>query len=124
MTQVEMEDGAKHITLHCHGIKVVLIDPDPNYTLREVWQGGSITSDMKEICEHCKDPNCELDCPDYMEWANDRDEGVVLQRIKDKCEWIAHRAAADTLESIILAHAMAGITRVYYIGSCYGWYHY
>jgi len=110
MTKVELKDeNEKHITLPCFSIKVILVERDHNYSLREVWLSGSITSDLKEVCEHCNDINCELNCPDYNEWASDRDEGVVLQRIEDKNEWIAHRAAADTLESFILNAAIAGI---------------
>ena len=89
----------KTIELPCYGIKVILIDDG----------GGSISSDMKETCPYCDDPNCEMDCEQFQEHCSDRDMDEQQEKQAERYEFLCHRAAVDALESIILGHAIAGI---------------
>jgi len=107
--KVVLIDGVKTINLPCFGIVVVLTELDPEHSLREVWLGGSISSDLKEVCEHCGDSLCEMECPEFGEYATDRDPDIVHAKHEEKYEFQKHRVAADTMESFILAHAMQGL---------------
>jgi len=89
----------KTIKLPCFGIVVTLTD-DGN---------GSITSDLKETCPYCNDPACDMNCPDFGEHCSDRDKEEQIRKQSEMYEFLCHRAAQDALESMILAHAIAGI---------------
>ena len=99
----------KKIETGCHGIVVELIDETPHSLTPNTFKGGSITSDLKEVCSHCEDPNCDFDCPEAAEWTSDRDVDIC----NDKCEELensrSYNHMMDALESMILAHACAGI---------------
>jgi hypothetical protein len=88
------------IKLPCYGI-IVTLSSDKG--------GAAITSDMQETCPYCKDPACDMDCPDFMEHCSDRDIGIQQTKEAERYEFLCHRAATDALESIILGHAGAGI---------------
>jgi hypothetical protein len=90
----------KDIELPCYGIIV---------TLASDKGGEAITSDMHEACPYCKDPACDMDCPDFMEHCSDRDKEEQQKKQAERYEFLCHRAATDALESIILGHAGAGI---------------
>jgi hypothetical protein len=97
----------KTIRIPSHNIEINLVDPDPEK--EGLWLGGSISSDLKEICPHCNDPKCEMDCPQFGEYCTDRDTDIVAQKEKERIDFQRHRAAIDALESLILGHACAGI---------------
>lgn len=99
----------KTITLPCHNIVVILLDEELHALTPSKWGGGSITSDMKEICKYCEDINCEMDCPEYKEYASDRDTDIVAERLEERTEFQKGKSAINIIESMILAHAIAGI---------------
>jgi hypothetical protein len=85
------------ITLPCHGIEVKLGPPDPQRP--GAFQGGVITSNLKEPCPHCGQEDCQFDC-DGSQGADDehaRDDGRI-----------AYNAAIDGIEALILSAAVAG----------------
>ena len=89
----------KNIELPCFGIKVNLTKDG----------GGSISSDLKETCPYCKNPNCDMSCPEFQEHCSDRDIDIQNMKKLERYEFLCHRAAIDALESIILGHAVAGV---------------
>lgn len=90
----------KTIKLPCFGIEI---------TFASKKGGASITSDMKETCPYCFDPNCDMDCPEFMEHCSDRDMDMQMDKQAERYEFLCHRAAVDAIESMILGHAIAGI---------------
>ena len=99
----------KNIKLPCYGIKVNLIDEEIHSLTPNRWGGGAITSDMKETCPYCNDPNCGMDCPDFAEHCSDRNADEQIRKYEERVRFLAYRVATNALGSIILAHAMAGI---------------
>jgi hypothetical protein len=97
------------ITLPCFGITIILLDPELHALVANRYGGGSITSDLKETCPYCEDPDCMMDCPDFGEYCSDRDKDEQSRKENERYEFLAHRAAADTIESMVLSHAVAGI---------------
>lgn len=93
------ESGERTIELPCYGIIVNLTGDG----------GADITSDMAETCPYCNDPACDMGCPDFGEHCSDRDKDEQLRKSNERFEFLRHRAAIDALESLILAHAGAGI---------------
>jgi hypothetical protein len=71
--------------------------------------GGSIISDLKETCPYCKDPDCTMNCFEFQEHCSDRDLEAQQVKQSERYEFLCHRAAVDALESMVLAHAVAGI---------------
>ncbi len=102
-------DKIKRIKLSVGKINITLIDPDPN--TEKAWQGGSIKSDIKEICPYCKDIDCDMDndCIEFAEHCTDRDIDCFNEKKAERIEFVRHRGAADAIESMVLAHAVAGI---------------
>jgi hypothetical protein len=68
----------KVIKLPCFGITVELDKGDAERP--ELHLGGSITSDLKESCEHCENSLCNFDCFEAQEWASDRDLDLQSQK--------------------------------------------
>lgn len=70
---------------------------------------GSILSSMAEKCPFCDLPQCGMDCGDAEEWISDRD--FDIQRLKEGKvrNFQLQKAAFDSIESLILACACAGI---------------
>lgn len=100
----------KTIKLDCYGIVIILTGPEP-IPIGGLWRWGSgtITSDMKEVCKYCQDPDCLMDCPEYKEYASDRDTDIVAERLEERAEFQRHRGMIDVLEALTLHHAVAGI---------------
>ncbi len=109
MTHVELKDGVKHIDLSCHGIKVILIDEELHALAPSRWGGGSITSEAKEVCKHCEDPACEMDCPEFGEHCTDRDPDMFRDKADERNGFLAFNGGVDAITSMVLAHAMAGL---------------
>ena len=89
----------KTIKLPCYGIEISPTEDG----------GGSISSDLKEICPHCKDLLCDFDCEEAQEWASDRDmdcQDDKNEELRDKRDY---NRMIDVIESMVLAHAVAGI---------------
>lgn len=102
-----MDDEQITVELNVHGIVLTGFESDiENYC---AYDGGTVTSDLLETCPHCNDPACEMDCPEYKEYATDRDTSIVAQRLEERTEFQKHRAAAHTIESMVLAHWCAGV---------------
>ena len=93
-------DTPTEIKLPCFGI-IVTLSSDKG--------GAAVTSDMKETCSYCKDPACDMDCPQFQEHCSDRDLEEQQRKQAERYEFLAHRAAVDALESIIMAHAGCGV---------------
>jgi len=87
------------IELPCYGIVVDLTGDG----------GGSISSDVKEVCEHCKDPECDMDCMDFGEYCSDRDMEAQQKKQEERDGFVAYNGGVDAITSMILAHAIAGI---------------
>ena len=86
----------KTIELSCYEI-IIQLDKSVD-TPDGRWDGGNlIHSKLKDECPACKNPNCYAHCEESTETDD---------------EWLnRHRwnTAMDALESMILAHAIAGI---------------
>jgi len=65
--------------------------------------GGTITSDMKEGCPFCGQTDCDFSCDESQADGFD-DDGLW-----DNENRIKYNISIDALESLILAHACAGI---------------
>tara|TARA_R110000824_G_scaffold201667_2_gene385749 strand:- start:3796 stop:4161 length:366 start_codon:yes stop_codon:yes gene_type:complete len=89
---VEVSSSTK-VMLGCFGIVLELNDEG----------GGTISSDLKESCPYCDCIECNADCDGS---AGDID-GLEDQDDLDSRN--RYNAAIDGLESLILAHAFAGI---------------
>lgn len=79
------------------------------------WGAAHLIGGLKETCTHCEDPRCDWDCMDALEWASDRD---IDYQNKNNEELESHKNfnyAVDALESLILAHAQAGVDVTSYI---------
>lgn len=86
----EAESGERTIKLPCYGIIVNLTGDG----------GASITSDLHEVCPYCEDPACDMYCENFDDTTKTR-----LERV----DFLRHRAAIDAIESLVMAHAVAGI---------------
>ncbi len=104
----ESEDRETHIELPCHNIKIILLDRE-QHADADRWGGGSITSDAKEVCKHCEDPDCDMDCPEFGEYCTDRDPDMFRDKADERNGFLAFNGGVDAITSMILAHAMAGI---------------
>ena len=93
------------IKLPCFGIDITLIGSEDNFG----WDRGSIKSDLKEVCPYCNNPQCDMDCPQFLEHVSDRDTGIQKEKEQEVIEFQKHRAIADTIESLVLAHTIAGV---------------
>jgi len=72
--------------------------------------GGTIeTSGLKEECPHCNEVSCEGDCFDALEHIQDRDLDERNRKQKEVNNRNIFNGMMDTIESMILAHAVAGI---------------
>jgi RNA polymerase subunit RPABC4/transcription elongation factor Spt4 len=71
---------------------------------------AAISSDLKELCPHCQDSECYFTCeksqviPDcqFSEIAKEEED----EKVQSRHVW---NSAMDAIESLILAHACAGI---------------
>lgn len=89
--QAEQDDSTE-IHLSVHGIVITLVDNQGDR-----WGGGSIVSDLKEKCPCCGQVDCYAHCEDSTESDEEWDG---RKRFNDMM---------DALESMVLAHAIAGI---------------
>jgi len=99
----------KTIKLPLGNIEITLIgrDKESQHSDLEKWLGGSITSDLKEVCEYCNDAGCEMNCTKFL--TCEPTEKEIEEYDQERIDFNRLRIAADTLESLILAHAIAGI---------------
>lgn len=81
-----------NVITNCHGIVVAHTGDG----------GGSITSDLHEKCPICESLNCYRDCPSELAKLELEDEDEMEGRLD-------YNKMMDALESIILAHSLAGI---------------
>lgn len=88
----------KKIKLPCFNIVVELDEKDPDNP--DLYIGGNISSDLHEKCPVCGADNCYRDCPRKFNELEDEDE------MEERLDF---NKRMDALESIILAHACAGI---------------
>ncbi len=74
------------------------------------WRGGSLTSEMKVVCEHCHDPKCDFDCVEVQEWARiDMDAMGTKAKMEELEGNRNYNYGCDAIESMVLAHAIAGV---------------
>jgi len=104
-----MEANEKIIDLESMGydIAITLVDPELGEHGDVRWGGGSIGSSMKEVCPHCLDIECEMDCTESQ--SCEPTEKELEEYVQERISFNKHRAAIDAIESLILAHAIAGI---------------
>lgn len=89
--------------------KIEIYLDTPIYDGSVHWAGGRIISEMKEACQHCKDINCDFDCVEALKWANIKDSMDVKSKMEELEGNKIYNYACDALESMILAHAIAGV---------------
>ena len=89
----------KTIKLGCYGIEIYLTGDG----------GGSITSDLKEVCTFCEDIDCDFLCKEAQEWISDRDIDYQLDKKEELTGRKDFNNMIDAIESMILGHAIAGI---------------
>jgi len=70
----------------------------------EKWGGGSITSNLKEICEYCDNPDCNMNCSNFLKHCRDKDSEFF-----ESTSFRKYNNMIDAIESLILAHAIAGV---------------
>ncbi len=95
----------KTIETGCYGIVVELVDEILHSLTPNTYSGGSISSDLKEACPICHLINC-IDDSCLLKIIADFGEEDGKEDYKDRQKF---NDMMDALESIILAHAMAGI---------------
>lgn len=103
------DENTKVIELPCHKMVVVLLDEELHALTPSRWGGGSITHEAKEVCKYCKNPNCEMDCPDFGEHCTDRDSDMFNMKVDERNGFLAFNGGVNAITSMVLAHAMAGI---------------
>jgi len=70
--------------------------------------GASISSDLKEVCPYCKKIECY--CPKCEAWYNSiQDSSDEIEKLVKEENRKSFNISIDALESLILAHACAGI---------------
>jgi hypothetical protein len=100
-------DKETDIVLPIHDIVVSVVGPQ--YTGPYRFGGGSISSNMKIVCEHCGSSDCDFDCIDALEWVSTAD-AMTCEEKRDELEGnLTFNKQCDALESMILAHAIAGL---------------
>ena len=67
--------------------------------------GGSIESTLKTPCSYCNDSHCNMDCEEYKSQLVNDPEGMNIEREN----FFIFNSMMNALESLILAHAVAGI---------------
>ncbi len=90
----------KTITLPVHGIELTLDEENPG--------GGSISSDLKEKCPCCGHDSCNIFIGEACDQSL-RDNRPPAESEEEAASRIQFNAAMDGIESMILAHATAGI---------------
>jgi hypothetical protein len=99
--------NTKVIKLSCFGMVIELGERDAERP--ELHLGGSITSDLKESCEHCNNPLCDFDCEEALNWAQNEDYDIMAQKNEELREKANYNHMMDAIEDMVLAHACAGI---------------
>ena len=89
----------KTIKLGCYGMEIHLEENGL----------GSITSDLKEVCQFCGYPDCDFLCMEAQEWASDRDIDCQNDKNEELRDKKNVNSMIDIVESMVLAHAIAGI---------------
>ena len=95
------------IKIPTHDIVVNVTNPQYRGFYR--FGGGSIDSNLKMVCEHCGDSNCDFDCPDALNWASSQD---LEDQQSNMAELAGHKSYNDVIDgllSMILSHAIAGL---------------
>jgi hypothetical protein len=106
----------KTISLDICGITIELVDVEwigdtrLRYTDGSIrYGGGSITDNLKDVCEACGDVRCDLLCPDALEKASDRDIDIQCSNNEELESSRNHNYACDGVLSMVLGHAVAGL---------------
>ena len=95
------------IKLPMFDIVVTLTKKDPERP--ELYMSGVITSSLKEVCEFCDDPACDLLCENAQEYISDRDFDEQQNKSEEIRSKERHNNRIDIVESMILAQACQGI---------------
>lgn len=95
------------IRLSDFNIEIMLSDIEYDGAVR--WGGARLIGGQKETCTHCDDPQCDWDCMEALEWASDRDPDMCRENTEELEDKRNFNYAMDALESLILAHAQAGV---------------
>ncbi len=70
---------------------------------------GTVESNMKEICKYCHDPACNMTCFDARSDFANKNEVELLAHDLNVWRFQIYNAMIDAIESMILAHACAGL---------------
>lgn len=95
------------IRLSAYKMEITLNDIVYDGSIR--WNGGSLTSEIKVLCEHCRDPRCYFDCVESSTWATIEDALTSREKMEELEGNRNYNYACDVIESIVLAHAQAGV---------------
>jgi hypothetical protein len=95
------------ITLSTHNILITVLDATWDGTVK--YGGGTITSSLRETCPHCKDTDCDFDCPEAFGWASSADVEDCLDNNEQLKSQSKYNSACDAIEAMVLGHAIAGV---------------
>ena len=70
---------------------------------------GGEGQSFEKTCPHCQDTLCDFDCPEAMEWASSQDFEDQIANNEGFASCRNYNYACDAIESIVKAHAIAGI---------------
>lgn len=90
----------------------IKVELRPSEDTPNIYVCGWITSALKEVCEVCHNPKCNFDCYnnndklDELQYSNISEYVCLKSDLEDK-RVFNHRI--DAIESLILAHAIAGV---------------
>lgn len=87
------------ILLPCYGITVCVDEDNPG--------GGQLVSDLKDVCPVCNEVDCYFSCD--LSQADKPDIPESTESEEDVDNRKKYNAAMDGIESLILAHAVAGL---------------
>lgn len=100
-----VEEEVKTIKIPIHNITLTLVKGKEGSEDKGRYTGGSISSELKEVCYYCDDSECNMDCEKFTKQLVNDPEGMQIRREN----FVKFNSMMDALESLILAHAIAGV---------------
>ena len=101
----------KTIEIPCYDIVIELDEPieKEDGIIGGYGYGFILHSNLKEKCPHCYTDSCSGDCIGAQEYISDRDINEQNRKQEEVKRMCAYNNSMIALESMILAHAVAGI---------------
>lgn len=93
------------------GATITLYDerPDTKTVDATTWGSGACTTTLHEDCKYCGETDCDMDCFEFGEAFTGRDTDAQDAMQQDRQGFLMYNGAVDALESMLLAHACAGL---------------